>query len=51
MARYVVDASVVLDYLITGPGTPQATAFFDVVTNVDRLIVPEFCLLECTNVI
>jgi predicted nucleic acid-binding protein len=51
MANYVVDASVVLEYLITGSYTPNAQAFFNQVTATDRLIVPEFCLLECTNVI
>jgi predicted nucleic acid-binding protein len=51
MANYVVDASVVIEYLITGSYTPNAQAFFNQVTATDRLIVPEFCLLECTNVI
>ena len=51
MANYVVDASVVIEYLITGPHTPNTQAFFNRVTAADRLIVPEFCLLECTNVI
>ena len=31
--------------------TPQAQRFFDQITANDRLLVPEFCLLECTNVI
>jgi len=51
MANYVVDASVVIEYLITGPYTPNAQAFFNGMTAADRLIVPEFCLLECTNVV
>lgn len=51
MADYVVDASVVIEYLISGTLTPQVTAFFNALTSSDRLTVPEFCLLECTNVI
>ncbi len=51
MANYILDASVVIEYLITGPYTPHVQAFFNQITNADRLIVPEFCLLECTNVI
>jgi predicted nucleic acid-binding protein len=51
MANYVVDASVVIEYLIIGPYSPNAIAFFGQITDSDRLTVPEFCLLECTNVI
>lgn len=51
MANYIVDASVVVEYLIAGPYTPNAQAFFNQVTAADRLIVPEFCLLECANVV
>ena len=51
MANYIVDASVVIEYLITGPYTPNAQAFFNQITAADRLTAPEFCLLECTNVI
>jgi predicted nucleic acid-binding protein len=51
MADYIVDASVVVEYLIAGPYTPHVQAFFNQITAVDRLTVPEFCLLECTNVI
>jgi predicted nucleic acid-binding protein len=51
MANYIVDASVVIEYLITGPHTPTVQAFFNQITAADRLTIPEFCLLECTNVI
>lgn len=51
MADYVVDASVIIEYLVTGPYTLQASAFFTGVTSGDRLAVPEFCLIECTNVL
>lgn len=49
MANYVVDASIVIEYLITGTYTPNVQAFFNQVTANDHLVVPEFCLLECTN--
>lgn len=51
MAVYVVDASVVMEYLVTGSFTDNARALFAQVSASDRLIVPEFCLLECTNVL
>ena len=51
MANYVVDASVVIEYLISGPYTANTRVLFAQVTPNDRLIVPEFCLLECTNVL
>src|SRR5512133_956012 len=51
MALYIIDASVVIEYLITGPYTSHAQALFTTVTPSDRLVVPEFCLLECTNVL
>jgi predicted nucleic acid-binding protein len=51
MAHYIVDASVVIEYLMTGPYTPNTQAFFNQITAADQLTVPEFCLLECTNVI
>jgi predicted nucleic acid-binding protein len=50
MANYIVDASIVIEYLISGPYTSNVQSFFNQVTDADRLIVPEFCLLECTNV-
>jgi predicted nucleic acid-binding protein len=51
MADYVIDASIVIEYLITGAYTANAQAFFNQVTAADRLVVPEFCLLECANVV
>ncbi len=51
MTDYIVDASVVIEYLIAGPHTTPVQAFFNQLTAADRLTVPEFCLLECTNVI
>ncbi|MCU0514877.1 MAG: type II toxin-antitoxin system VapC family toxin [Anaerolineae bacterium] len=51
MAICIVDASVVIEYLVTGTYTPNALALFNQATPNDRFIVPEFCLLECTNVL
>jgi predicted nucleic acid-binding protein len=51
MMQIVVDASVIVEYLIDGLYTVNAEALFAQVTEGDDLIVPEFCLLECTNVL
>jgi predicted nucleic acid-binding protein len=40
-----------LSILITRPFTPNAASFFDQIIDTDQLTVPEFCLLECANVI
>ena len=51
MAVYVVDASVAMHYLIADTYTSNAKAFFNSVASQDRLLIPEFCLMECTNVL
>lgn len=51
MTTYVVDASVVIERLIQGSFTPNARTMFQRALNGDQFIVPEFCLLECTNVL
>jgi predicted nucleic acid-binding protein len=51
MAIHIIDASVVIEYLVSGPYTNEARTLFGNLTLADRLIVPEFCLLECTNVL
>jgi predicted nucleic acid-binding protein len=52
MATYVVDASIVVQYAIE---QDQTAAVRNLVARMYRgneeLIIPEFCLLECTNVI
>jgi predicted nucleic acid-binding protein len=48
---YVVDASVVAEFLSTGPYTPNAQAFFKRALLGDVFSAPELCLNECTNVI
>ncbi len=51
MSRYVVDASVVIQRLVQEPQTEYARALFHRLLTGDDLIVPEFCILECTNVL
>ncbi|NJL57900.1 type II toxin-antitoxin system VapC family toxin [bacterium] len=51
MAIYVVDASVVIQYAITQTYTSEAQALIARMYLGDRLYIPEFCLLECTNVL
>lgn len=51
MAIYVVDASVVIQYLIVQSYTPEARVLVAQLYQGDQLYVPEFCLLECVNVL
>jgi predicted nucleic acid-binding protein len=51
MAEYIVDASVVAEYLVTGQFTPNAIAFMRQSAKIDKLVVPEFTVIECTNVL
>lgn len=52
MTEYVVDASVVIQRLIRDTHTPQARVLFSgLEDSSDELHVPEFCLLECANVL
>ncbi len=51
MTTYVVDASAVIEYLVSGSYTVNADALFNRLSPVDTIVAPEFCLLECTNVI
>lgn len=52
MATYIVDASVVVQYAITQTHTAAVRGLIArLYQGIDRLIIPEFCLLECTNVL
>lgn len=51
MNNYIVDASVVVQYLIVDTYTVHARALFLALTENDKIHVPEFCLLECVNVL
>jgi len=49
--QYVVDTSVVMQRLIVEVNTPQVRRLFAEMTQGTTLVVPEFCLLECANVL
>lgn len=51
MTEYVVDASVVIQRLIRDNYSENVQALFRKLMGSDELIVPEFCVLECTNVL
>ncbi len=51
MSDYVIDASVVIQHLLNETYTANANALFDEVGQTITVYVPEFCLLECTNVL
>ena len=51
MSDYVVDASVVIQRLIKDAYTENARVLFGQLATSDNLIVPEFCILECSNVL
>ena len=51
MASYVLDTTIVVQRLIRDTYTPNVQALFRGVQPSDRLIVPEFCLTECVNVL
>ncbi|MBD2041116.1 type II toxin-antitoxin system VapC family toxin [Microcoleus sp. FACHB-672] len=50
MASYVVDTSVMIQYFITQIHAPVARVLVSQINQGDLLYVPEFCLLECVNV-
>lgn len=51
MTHYVIDASVVVQLLITDTYSAETENLFDSVEDGNKLVVPEFGLLECTNVL
>jgi predicted nucleic acid-binding protein len=51
MESFVVDATVVIDYLISDTFTSNTDALFRLLNKQVALHIPEFCLLECTNVL
>ncbi len=51
MALYVVDASVVVQYAIAQVYTPEARILVARMYQSEQLYIPEFCLLECVNVL
>jgi predicted nucleic acid-binding protein len=51
MPNYIVDTSVVADVLVSGIYTAQAERLMLSVDSATKLLVPGFCLVECTNVL
>ena len=51
MAAYVVDASVVIQYAIAQAQTAAARNLVARMYERDLLHIPEFCILECANVL
>jgi predicted nucleic acid-binding protein len=51
MKEYILDTSVVVQELITDIQTLNVHALFQQADKDDVFYVPEFCLLECTNVL
>jgi predicted nucleic acid-binding protein len=51
MSQYIVDASVVVQLLVTETYTAETKTLFASIEDGNRLIVPEFGLMECTNVL
>lgn len=48
---YVVDASVVIKYFLTEPYTPEVRILVAGISHGDELYIPEFCSIECVNVL
>jgi predicted nucleic acid-binding protein len=48
---YVVDASAIAQYFVQDSFTVYAEALFQEVESFELLYIPEFCRLECINVI
>lgn len=51
MVAYVVDASVVISRFVKEADTEYAVRLFNRLKTGDILYVPEFCRLECVNVL
>lgn len=51
MTIYVVDTSVVIQYAINQIYTPQVRVLISQMYQGTQLYIPEFCLLECVNVL
>jgi predicted nucleic acid-binding protein len=51
MNHYIIDASVVIQRFIQQEYTSQVRILFNHLLEGDQFYIPEFCLLECTNVI
>jgi predicted nucleic acid-binding protein len=51
MAEYIVDTSVIMQRFIRDTFTEQTRRLFDRLAAPDSFHMPEFCLVECVNVL
>lgn len=51
MSRYIVDTSVIIQHLVNERYTVNANTLLSEAGKSITVFVPEFCLLECTNVL
>jgi len=51
MIDYIIDTSIVIQHLITESHTVYVDSLFDEVGETVTLHAPEFCFLECANVL
>lgn len=51
MSQYIVDASVVVQLLVEEDHSDSTTALFAGIESGNTLVVPEFGLMECANVL
>ncbi len=51
MSEYILDASILIQHIIADIHTVHVDVLFDSVGDAITVYAPEFCLLECTNVL
>jgi predicted nucleic acid-binding protein len=51
LTHYLVDTSIVIQHLLSDVHTAQAEALFDQLGETVMIHLPEFCFVECTNVL
>ena len=51
MTELILDASILVQYVIADTHTANIDVLFDAVGDTVTIYVPEFCLLECANVL
>ena len=51
LAHYLVDTSIVIQHLLSDVHTVYAEALFEGLGDTVMIHVPEFCFIECTNVL
>ncbi len=51
LTHYIVDTSIVIQHLLSDVHTTYAEALFEGLGETVMIHVPEFCFVECTNVL